>query len=159
MVGHAGSATGIVHADMTLTQSKVKIMRLLNFRKLARPCMLEAMTVSPLAGLSGSNIIALRPVLCFVMAAVWNTIIFCPVVSFFVLSSFFSSPNLSWSQIGCLPYFYTWCRPSANLECRSEMCWARLAGNAWPKTSPSGHHRTTLSGYIFATKAFWRYTK
>jgi len=23
----------------------------------------------------------------------------------------------------------------------------------WPKTSPSGHHRTTLSGYIFATKA------
>ena len=51
--------------------------------------MLEAMTVSPLAGLSGSNIIALRPVLCFVMAAVWNTIIFCPVVSFFVLSSFF----------------------------------------------------------------------
>jgi len=23
----------------------------------------------------------------------------------------------------------------------------------WPKKSPSGHHRTTLSGYIFATKA------
>jgi len=30
---------------------------------------------------------------------------------------------------------------------------ARLAGNAGPKKSPSGHHRTTLSGYIFATKA------
>jgi len=29
----------------------------------------------------------------------------------------------------------------------------RLAGNAGPKKSPSGHHRTTLSGYIFATKA------
>jgi len=29
------------------------------------------------------------------------------------------------------------------------MCCARLAGNAGPKKSPSGHHRTTLSGYIF----------
>jgi len=40
---------------MTLTRSKVKVkvMGLLNFRKLAKPCMLAAMTVSPLAGLSG----------------------------------------------------------------------------------------------------------
>jgi len=34
---------------------------------------------------------------------------------------------------------------------------AQFAGNAgpkkWPKKSPSGHHHTTLSGYIFATKA------
>ena len=46
---------------------------------------------------------------------------------------------------------------SANLECRSEMCCIQLAGNAGPKkipkNLPSGHHRTTLSGYIFATKA------
>jgi len=37
------------------------------------------------------------------------------------------------------------------------MCCMRLAGNAEPqkiaKNSPSGHHHTTLSGYIFATKA------
>ena len=33
------------------------------------------------------------------------------------------------------------------------MCCTRLAGNAGPKKSPSGHHRTTLSGYIFAIKA------
>jgi len=33
------------------------------------------------------------------------------------------------------------------------MCCTWLAGNAGPKNSPSGHHRTTLSGYIFATKA------
>jgi len=37
------------------------------------------------------------------------------------------------------------------------MCCTRLAGNAGPKkiakNSPFGHHRTTLSGYIFATKA------
>jgi len=37
------------------------------------------------------------------------------------------------------------------------MCSTQLAGNAGPKkiakNLPSGHHRTTLSGYIFATKA------
>jgi len=44
-----------------------------------------------------------------------------------LLSSFFSSPNLS----GCsLPYFDTWCGLSVNLECMSEMCCTRLAGNA-----------------------------
>jgi len=31
MVGHAGSTTGIVHADMTVTRSKVKVTGLLNF--------------------------------------------------------------------------------------------------------------------------------
>jgi len=36
MVGHVGSPTGIVHADVTLTRSKVKVKvtGLLNFRKL-----------------------------------------------------------------------------------------------------------------------------
>jgi len=36
------------------------------------------------------------------------------------------------------------------------MCCTRLAGNAGPKKLPKiaiWHHRTTLSGYIFATKA------
>jgi len=37
------------------------------------------------------------------------------------------------------------------------MCCTRLAGNAGPKKIaknwPSGHHRATLSGYIFATKS------
>jgi len=44
-----------MHADMTLTRSKVKVKvtGLLNFRKLAKPCMLAVMTVSPLEGLSG----------------------------------------------------------------------------------------------------------
>jgi len=39
----------------------------------------------------------------------------------------------------------------------SEMCGTRLAENTGRKKSrqklPSGHHRTTLSGYIFAIKA------
>ena len=46
---------------------------------------------------------------------------------------------------------------SANLECRSETCSTWLAGNAGrkkiAKKSPSGYHRTTRSGHIFATKA------
>jgi len=54
------------------------------------------------------------------------------VVSFF-LSFFFFPRLISAVQIGCLPYFHTWCGPSANLECMFEMyCTActRLAGNA-----------------------------
>ena len=70
-----------------------------------------------------------------------------------LLSSFFSSPYSQRPQIGCLPYFDTWCGLSVNLECRSEMCCKQLAENTWCKNSPSAHHRTTLSGYILATKA------
>jgi len=57
MVGSVSSSAGIVHADVTLTRSKVKVKvtGLLNFRQLAKPCMLAAMTVSPLPGLSGRS--------------------------------------------------------------------------------------------------------
>ena len=50
-------------------------------------------------------------------------------------------------------YFHTWCGPGANLECRPEMCCTQLAGNTGRKKSPFWHHRTTLSSYIFRTKA------
>jgi len=36
-------------------------------------------------------------------------------------------------QIGCLPYFHTWCGLSANLECRSETCCTWLAENTGHK--------------------------
>jgi len=36
---------------------------------------------------------------------------------------------------------------------QSETCCTWLAENTGCKKSPSGHHHTTLSGYIFATKA------
>jgi len=39
-------------------------------------------------------------------------------------------------HIGCLPYFYTWCGLSANLECRSEMRCTWLAENTGSKKSP-----------------------
>jgi len=46
MVGRADSPTCILYADVTVTQSKVKVKvtGLLNFRQLAKPCMLAAMT-------------------------------------------------------------------------------------------------------------------
>jgi len=80
-----------------------------------------------------------------------QTIIFLPC-DFYLLSFFFSSPNQQ-SEVGCLPYFHTWCGLSANLECMSEMCCTRLAENTGCKKSPFWRHRTTLSGYIFAAEA------
>jgi len=52
MVELAGSPTHTVYADVTLTRSKVKVnlTGLLNFRQLAKPCMLAAMTAAPLRG-------------------------------------------------------------------------------------------------------------
>jgi len=78
-------------------------------------------------------------------------------VMFLLLSSFFPrliSAAADWMSTILLHMVWPY---SANLERRSEMCCTRLAGNAGPeksqKNSPTRHHRTTLSGYIFATKA------
>ena len=64
------------------------------------------------------------------MAVLWNRaghyILSC---GFFFLPfylSFFLACSQP-SQIGCLPYFHTWCGLSANLRCRSETCCTRLA--------------------------------
>jgi len=65
----------------------------------------------------------------------------------------FSSPSLSRRRLDVYHTFHTWCGLSSNLGCRSETCCTRLAENIGRKQSPSTHHRTTLSGYIFATKA------
>jgi len=74
----------------------------------------------------------------------------------FLLSSSFFLACCQPSQIGCLPYFHTWCDLSANLGCRSETCCMRVAENTGRKTSPknslSAHHRTIFSGCTFATK-------
>jgi len=51
MVGYVGSPTYTAYVDVTLTRSKVKVTGvLLNFRQLAKPCMLAAMTAAPLRG-------------------------------------------------------------------------------------------------------------
>ena len=66
-----------------------------------------------------------------------QTIIFSSC-GFFLLSSIFflSSPNLSGRR---LDVYHTSTHDvvySANLECRSEMSWKRLAANTGPKYSP-----------------------
>ena len=50
MVVHAASPTRTVYVNITLSRSKVKVMGLLNFRQLAKSCMLAAMTAAPLLG-------------------------------------------------------------------------------------------------------------
>jgi len=54
------------------------------------------------------------------MAALCNRgpLYFCPVVSIYLsiyLSIFFFCAWSQWPEIGCLPYFHTWCGLSANL--------------------------------------------
>jgi len=75
-------------------------------------------------------------------------------LSFFL--SFFFSFCLAYSQrsqIGCQPHFHTWCGLSANLECRSEMCCTRLAGNTgrkseWRKKSLSAQICRAISSQL-----------
>ena len=78
-----------------------------------------------------------------------QAIIFLPR-GFFLSSFFFSSPYLSGRR---LDVYHTWCGLSTNLDCMSEMCCTRLAGNTGRKKSPFLHNRTILSDYIFGTKA------
>jgi len=77
----------------------------------------------------------------------------------FLLSFFFSSPNLSRRTLDVYHTFtHGVARLNANLECRSEMCWcctwlAENTGRKMAKNSPSGLHHTTLLGCVFATRA------
>jgi len=75
------------------------------------------------------------------------------VVSFY-LSSFFSSPNLSGRT---LDVYHTSTHSVALVRIWMQV-WNVLCAARWKcrtqkiaKNWPSGHHRTTLSGYIFAT--------
>ena len=84
-------------------------------------------------------------------------------LSSFLLSFFFSSPNLSGRRLDVYhtsahgvaqrAYRPRRCGLSVNLECMFETCCTRLAANTGRKKSPFWYHRTTLSGYIFGTKA------
>jgi len=56
------------------------------------------------------------------------------LLSFFLF--FYLFPRLisavaDWTS--SVDHIHTWCGPSANLECRSETCCTRLAGNAGPQ--------------------------
>jgi len=74
-----------------------------------------------------------------------------------VVSSFFLFPRLFSAVADWMSTILPSCGFSANLECRSEMYCTRLAENTGRKKSPkmpTAHRRTTLSGYIFAAKAY-----
>jgi len=67
--------------------------------------------------------------------------------SFYLLSIFFFFLFLAYSQqpqVGCLPYFDTWCGPSANLECRFKRRCTRLAANVGPKKVSKNRHLGTI---------------
>jgi len=68
------------------------------------------------------------------------------IFALWFLSSFylFSSPNLSGRRLDVY-HTSTWCGPSANLECRSEMCCTWLAGNARPKKIAKSRHLGTIA--------------
>ena len=73
-----------------------------------------------------------------------QAIIFLPCC-FLLLSFFFFVAYSHRSEIRCLPYFHT-CGLSANLECMSEMCCARLAENAGCKKKlPKNRHLGTIA--------------
>ena len=63
-------------------------------------------------------------------------------LSFFLAFFFFSSPNLSRRR---LDVYHTCTHLSVNLECRSETCCLRLAGNAGPKKLPKNRHLGTIA--------------
>ena len=65
------------------------------------------------------------------------------VVFFFFLLFFLALSQRS--EIGCVPYFHTWCGPSVNLECRYEMCCTRLAENTRRKKVAKNRHLTTIA--------------
>ena len=74
------------------------------------------------------------------------TLYFCP----WVLLSFSFLACSQPLQIGCLPYFHTWCGLSANLRCRSETCYTRLVEHTGRKKSPKIRHLRTIAQICWA---------
>jgi len=69
-------------------------------------------------------------------------------VLWFLYFFFFFFVFLAYSQrseIGCLPYFHTWCGLSANLEYMSEMCCTRIAKNTGRKNYAKNRRLRTIA--------------
>ena len=78
----------------------------------------------------------------------------------FLLSSIFffiSSPNLSRRRLDVYHTSTQWCGPSANLECRYEMCCTQLTAHAGPKKSPKIHHLGTIAQFCRAISSQLRH--
>jgi len=88
------------------------------------------------------------------MVALWNRAdhyIFALWFLLLLLSSFF--PRLISAVTDWMPYFRTWCGLSVNLGCSAARGSLKIQDAKKSPTIAIWHHRTTLSGYIFATKA------
>ena len=118
MVVYAGSHTYTAYVDMTLTRSKikVKVTGLLNFRQLAKPCMLAAMTAAPLWGFLVlhnwfSAFIIVASSHCFALTLVLI------MSSFQICSMNYNSPvSLSWARnVWSVPYHVTVASPSTEI--------------------------------------------
>jgi len=86
-----------------------------------------------------------------------RTLYFCPVVSFYLLSFFIPrliSAAADWMST-ILPHM--WCGLSANIECRSEMCCSRLAGNIGRKNDAKNRHLRTIAQYCRAISSQLRH--
>ena len=102
-----------------------------------------------------SNIWHWKATFVFIMVALCNRADHYIFALWFLFSSFFPrliSAAVDWMST-ILPAHMVWPLISANLKCMSEMCCTWLAENTGHKKSPFWHHRTNLSGCIFAVEA------
>jgi len=75
----------------------------------------------------------------------WSPYVIGQTIIFSSCGFFFFLTLSQRSEIGCLPYFHTWCGPSVNFECRSEMCCPRLAENTGRKKVAKNRHLGTIA--------------
>jgi len=83
-----------------------------------------------------------RPLFNAAKCALWFLL---SIFFYLSLSIFFPRQNLSGRRLDVYHTSTQWCGLSANLECRYEMCCARLAGNAGPKKSQKNRHLGTIA--------------
>jgi len=76
------------------------------------------------------------------------------ILQLWLCSSFFLA-YFQRSQIGCLPYFHTWCGLSAKLECRSETCCTQLSENTWWKNYAKNRHLLTIAQVHRVKQCLW----
>jgi len=107
----------------------------------------------------GNHLVCVAHRLAVIMAAPWNRAGHYIFALWFLSSiylSFFSSPNLNGRR---LDVYHTFTHGvalvriyNAGLKCAARAS-LQMQDPKSRQKSPSGHYRTTLSGYIFATKA------
>jgi len=105
--------------------------------------------IAKIREISGKTVISWKAAHFLIMAALCNRAghyIFVLLFLLLLLPTCFCFPRLflavaDW-MYSILPHMV---RPSANLECKSEMCCTRLAGNAGRKKSPKIRHLHTIA--------------